>query len=163
MSDWVCYMIVSLTSNDTYIGSSNNQPKRLKTHNSGGSAGAKYTRGQTWIPVLIVSGFNNKKECLSFESGWKKLAKKRNNFRLCFVNLMANTNYKYTREPKWNRIMDLLYFIHNFTLLGTKFKLNYDIRHIINQPDNLTINIFLEDWIEILPWPYFITTQIIEL
>lgn len=160
MCDWVCYMIISLDSNDTYIGSSNNQPKRLENHNNNNPKikrrGAKRTRGQTWIPVIIITGFHHKNACLSFEAGWKRLSKKRNNERLLFVNLMTNNNLCYTTEPRWNRLMDLLYFVHNFTFLDTKFKLNYDIRHPVNQIEKLSVNIFMENWIADLPWPHFI-------
>lgn len=157
MCNWVCYLITSLDSNCTYIGSSNNQPKRLETHNCG--KGAKYTRGETWIPIVVISGFHHKNACLSFESNWKKLSKRRNNSRLYFINEMCNTNYGYTTDTKWNRIMDLLFFMHNFTLLDTKFRLNYDIRHPLYQPDNLTISIFMEDWIKDLPWPHFVICE----
>lgn len=160
MSDWVCYLIMSLDSNCTYIGSSNNQPKRLDDHNKNDPnttrKGAKCTRGQTWVPIIVISGFHHKNACLSFEAGWKKLSRKRNNQRLYLINEMTNSNYCYTQDTKWNRIMDLLYFVHNFTLLDTKFRLNYDIRHPVYQPEELSIKIFMEDWIKDLPWPHFV-------
>lgn len=160
MCDWVCYLIFSLDSNDTYIGSSNNQPKRLDAHNNNNPKikrrGAKRTRGQTWIPLLVISGFIDKCSCLSFEAGWKRLAKRRNNMRLHPINMMCGVNFLYTNDTKLNRILDLLYYVHNFTFLGTKFRLNYDMRHPLNQPDLLTIKIFFEDWIKIFPWPHFI-------
>ncbi len=163
MCDWVCYLIVSLDSNDTYVGSSNNQPKRLNNHNNNNPnikrTGAKRTQGQTWIPFIIISGFNHKNACLSFEAGWKRLAKRRSNKRLQAINKMTGLNLKYTLDTKWNRMMDLLYFMNNFTLIGTKFMINYDIRHPIFQPDNLTINIFMEKWIRDLPWPYFVSIK----
>ena len=153
-NSWVCYLLMSLDSNCTYIGSSNNQPKRLQTHNIG--KGAKRTRGQNWIPIIVISGFHHKNTCLSFEAGWKRLAERRNNDRLFFINQMTNSNFKYTSDTKWNRLMDLIYFVHNFTLLDTKFKINYDITCPIYQPDDLTITIFMEDFILDLPWPHFI-------
>ena len=163
MCDWLCYLIMSLDSNSTYIGSTNNIKNRLNAHNNNDPnikrKGAKRTRGQTWIPILIISGFYHKNACLSFESGWKKLSKKRNNQRLYFINQMTSSNFSYTNDPKWNRIMDLLYFVHNFTYIGTKFMINYDVRHPINQPDKLKIKIFMEDWIKDLPWPYFIMVK----
>ena len=165
--NWVCYLIYSLDSNDTYIGSSNNQPKRLDAHNNNNKeikrVGAKRTRGQTWIPIIVIKGFHHKCACLSFEAGWKRLAKLRNNQRLKFINMMADSNLCYTGCTKWNRLMDLLYFVHNFTLLDTKFRLNYDMRHPLNQPDELIINIFFENWIKNLPWPHFIKTKIKKL
>ena len=167
MCDWVCYLIMSLDSNETYVGSSNNQPKRLQNHNNNDPnikrRGAKRTRGRTWIPILIVSGFHHKNACLSFEAGWKRLSKKRNNQRLFYINDMTNNSFRYGQDTRWNRIMDLLYFVHNFTFLDTKFCLNYDIKHPVNQPENMTINIFMEDWISELPWPHFIEVKYNEL
>jgi putative endonuclease len=157
--NWVCYLITSLDSNQTYVGSTNNFFNRLSKHNSG--KGAKRTKGQTWIPCIIISGFSHKNECLSFESGWKRLTFKRTNIRLELINLMAKTNLVYIKDPKWNRILDLLYFLHNVTLLGTKYKINYDIQHIINQPEGLVITVFVEDVISNLPWPYFVKVKCI--
>lgn len=160
MCDWVCYLLMSLNTNQTYIGSTNNFEKRLCNHNNNNPdikrRGAKRTRGQTWVPIVIVSGFHHKNACLSFESGWKRLSKRRSNGRLYFVNIMCDTNFSYTKDARWNRIMDLLYFLHNVTLLDTKFRINYDIQHPIHQPENLSIEVLVEDWIKDLPWPYFV-------
>uniref|UniRef100_A0A6C0CAU5 GIY-YIG domain-containing protein n=1 Tax=viral metagenome TaxID=1070528 RepID=A0A6C0CAU5_9ZZZZ len=154
---WVCYLIYSLDTNQTYIGSSNNFLKRLTNHNRG--KGAKRTKGQTWIPYIVITGFHHKNACLSFESGWKRLTYNRSNTRLEMINIMANTDLTYTTLPKWNRILDLLYFLHNVTLLDTKFKINYDIQHIVNQPEGLKIIIFAEDVMSEIPWPYFISIK----
>ena len=166
MCDWVCYLIMSLDSTDTYIGSTNNYLNRLNNHNNNDSSikrrGAKRTRGKTWIPIIIVTGFHHKNACLSFESGWKRLAKKRTNERLMFINTMTEQNFCYTGDTRWNRIMDLLYFMHNFTMIGTKFMINHDIRHPVFQPERLCINILIESWIKKLPWPYFVMTSMIK-
>lgn len=161
MCDWICYLIMSLDSNSTYIGSTNNPPRRLNDHNnnSPNRRGARRTRGQTWIPILNISGFESKNSCLSFESGWKRLCHTRSNEKLYLINKMADTNYAYSKDTRWNRIMDLLYFIHHITYIDDKFKINYAFKHPINSPDLLTINIFFEEWIENLPWPYFILTN----
>lgn len=159
MSDWVCYMITSLDSNCTYIGSSNNFIRRLNNHNCNVKGkkrlGAKRTRGQTWIPVIIISGFSHKIACLSFEAGWKRLAKKRNNQRLKLINIISQSELKYHKDPIWDRIMDLIYFTHNFTYLG-KFKINYQIQNPIHTPGQLNVEVFMEDWIKDFPWPFFI-------
>lgn len=175
MCDWVCYFIVSLNKLEpgskkkkkysilTYIGASNNQPKRLNAHNDSNPnkkrVGAKRTRGRIWVPIIVVSGFENKKSCLSFEAGWKRLARNRNNKKLFLINLMANTNLSYTGDPRWNRLVDLLYFVHNFTFIGTKFCLNYDLRHPVYQVNGLRVKIFMEEWICDLPWPHFISFE----
>jgi putative endonuclease len=158
MSDWVCYLIMSLDTNETYIGSSNNQQKRLENHNKG--KGAKRTKGRTWVTIVVVSGFHHKNACLSFEAGWKRLAKKRANTRLIPLNMMTGNSLAYSKDTKWNRIIDLLYFVHNVTLLDTHFCLNYDIRHPVNPPDQLILSIAMEEWICDLPWPFFVETKI---
>lgn len=152
MCDYICYMLVSLDTNHTYIGSTNNCINRLRKHNSG--RGAKYTKGQTWVPVMTVSGFHHKNACLSFEAGWKKLSKKRCKQRLLLINELG-FSYQYSKDSRWNRVLDLLYFMHNVTLLDTKFKLNATIQHPLNPPE-LQLNIFFEKWIRDLPWPYFV-------
>lgn len=146
---WSCYLIRSLNTNQTYIGSSNNPIKRLETHNKG--KGAKRTKGQTWIHVLIISNFPNKNSCLSFESNWKRLCKRRNNSRLTFFN------EKYKKDPKINRILDLLYYVYNITYISNKYKLNYNLKNPINFPEELIFEIFSENWIYDLNWPFFIT------
>lgn len=163
MDDWVCYLIMSLDSKETYIGSTNNRQRRLNDHNNANPSrkGAKRTRGKTWIPILYVSGFENKNACLSFESGWKRLSKKRNIQRLLLINEISNIKLNYNNDPKWNRIMDLLYFVHNITFIGTKFKLNSDVKHPVVLPENLFIEIMNEDWITELSWPYFINAYMI--
>lgn len=163
MSEWFCYLIMSLDSTATYIGSTNNPEKRLEAHNSNDPSkkrtGAKRTGGKTWVPILIISGFENKNCCLSFESGWKRLSRARSNDKFDLINIMSNSNYTYQSDTKWNRIMDLLYFMHNFTYFGNKFRINYDFRHPVSCPENLTLNIFMEGWIADLPWPYFVLTN----
>lgn len=159
MKNWSCYFIASLDSNSTYIGSTNNPERRIATHNA--SRGAKYTRGETWIPIIIISGFN-KRSCLSFEAGWKKLSKRRNNQKLTGINQLTGNQYRYTRDTKWNRILDLLYFTHHFTYIAPKFILNHHNRHEVNPPEKLIMLIFLEDAISLLPWPFFISFSLIQ-
>jgi predicted GIY-YIG superfamily endonuclease len=161
---WVCYLITSLSSNDTYIGATNNPENRLYNHNRKGKYGAKRTRGQTWIPIVIISGFESKISCLSFEAGWKRLAKRRSNEKLEPINYMCDLNLKYVqKDTKWNRIMDLLYFMHNFTYIEKKFKINYDLRHPIYVPPNLYINIFQGEYIQELPWTFFSETYLVDV
>ncbi|AYV85075.1 MAG: putative endo/excinuclease amino terminal domain protein [Satyrvirus sp.] len=163
---WVCYMIISLDSHCTYIGSTNNFIRRLNNHNRNDPnikrTGAKRTRGQTWIPALVVSGFSSKNACLSFEAGWKRLSKKRNNRRLYPLNIVSEMIFRYGSNPRWNRIMDLLYFTNNFTLLENKFKMNHSLEHKIILPEKILISIFVNGWSEYikkLPWPYFISAE----
>lgn len=162
--EWVCYMIRSLDTNHTYIGSSNNPRNRLNNHNNSDKSikrkGAVRTSGQTWIPVLIVSGFISKIACLSFEAGWKRLAKTRKNDKNKKINNISNINLQYTKDPRINRIIDLLFFTNNFTVINDKFAANYKLNHAIIQPNGLLfINTFMESWLKDLPWPSFVKIQ----
>lgn len=154
MADWVCYMIACLDDNGTYIGASNNQPKRLHNHNTG--RGARRTKGKTWVPIVVISGFPDKKSCLSFESGWKRLHSSRSETKLQLINLMAGTNYRYSSCTKWNRLLDLLWFSHNFTYIDTKFISNAALKHPVCEPPILTVNTFAGEFIKDFPWPHFV-------
>ena len=48
----------------TYVGYTNNLPKRIKLHNSG--KGAKFTRGRKWI-LIYKEKLSSKKEAISRE------------------------------------------------------------------------------------------------
>lgn len=162
MSDWVCYLLRSLDNNHTYIGATNDSERRLNAHNSmsKGRKGAKRTCGQTWVHVLIVSGFRDKRSCLSFEAGWKRLAKSRSNKKLAFISLLSGEEYKYTRDTIMNRILDLLYFVHHTSFIGTKFMINHDYRVPVLLPDYLALNTYID--INTFPWPYFAVVKLIK-
>ena len=158
--EWVCYLIRSLDTNQTYIGATNNPRKRLYSHNkidpNTKRTGAKRTHNQIWIPILIVSGFNDKKSCLSFEAGWKRLSQSRSNKKILNINNLSCININYTKDPRINRIIDLLFFMNNFTMINNKFIANVNLKYPIIQPSFMMfINVFMEDWIHELPWPSF--------
>lgn len=131
-NNWCCYLIASQSSNDTYIGSTNNLQKRLSAHNSTKSnTGAKRTRGQIWSIVMYISGFDSKSTCLSFEAVWKGLRKGRNNSRVplvCYTKALVC----YTKETKWNRLLDLIYFCCNIERICKKCTSIVDSGIIIN-------------------------------
>lgn len=153
-TNWICYLLQSLDNGHTYIGSTNNLEKRLSKHNEG--KGAKRTRGNKWIPIIFISGFNNKNACLSFEKGWQKLYKKRRKNDFSMILRMTHNNLKYTKDILFNRILDLLYFVYNLSFINGKFKLDRDNKYPFVEPNDLILHIFFEDWINNLPWPYFI-------
>jgi putative endonuclease len=153
---WFCYLLYSLETNSTYIGSTNDPEKRLHTHNSG--RGAKYTMGETWCPYLIIHGFENKIMCLSFESQWKKLSKKRSNVRFDAINKINKINISYTKiTPLKARILDLIYMMYHLTIndkrkisIDKQMKLNFDIipfayQLFIHSNDEF-LNISLPPW-----------------
>jgi predicted GIY-YIG superfamily endonuclease len=159
--NWVCYLLLSQDTNQTYVGASNDAIKRLCNHNRG--RGAKRTKGQTWSHVIIVSGFGCKQSCLSFEAGWKRLSKYRSNKK--FVNLVEESiiELKYTDHTVWNRFLDLCYFVHNITFIGTKFILNHHLKHPVYHPGDLCIKCHMPDEFDFifdLPWPDFVEIKI---
>lgn len=149
---WICYLLYSLYSNNTYIGATSDFRRRLSQHNTG--RGAKYTRGRMWLPILTLT-FPTKNQCLSFEKGWQKLSKRRSNSRFLGYNLP----YRYGKDPKWNRILDLLYFTREITFLNGKFKLNHQMKIPIILPPSIILDVSLEDWILSLPWPPYVSTN----
>ena len=164
--DWVCYLIMSISSRETYVGATNNMKQRLSNHNNNNPnikrKGAKRTRGKVWVPILVISGFISKNACLSFESGFKRLCKRRTNKRFDLINFAYESNLKYSSDPRDNRIVDLLYFTHNITTINGKFILNADYKHPVIQPDPLTANVFMEEWITELEFPHYFNVKMID-
>ena len=158
MCDWVCYCLVSLEKNNTYIGATNNIEKRLNNHNSKSPSrtGAKYTRGQTWIVAVLVTGFATKNSCLSFESGWKRLSKRRNKKRLTNLNFLSQIKLKYTRDTLNNRIIDLLYFVNYATSDGKKYIMSNKKLYTIS--NNLVI--YSINNVDMLKWPPYVKTKL---
>ena len=73
-SMYLVYVLVSKASLQSsgrirsYLGCTNDFKRRLRQHNGEITGGAKYTRKlRPWVPVLTVSGFQNKSEALQFE------------------------------------------------------------------------------------------------
>ena len=154
---WVCYLLVSDSTDQTYVGASNDAVKRLRTHNRG--AGAKRTKGQTWSHVLIVNGFDSKHACLSFEAGWKRLGRNRSKKRFGHLESRSLIELTYTNHSVWNRLLDLLYFVHQFNYIGTKFVVRKDLVGQ-SKPDELTIDYMYDlDCVDDMPWPDFISVQ----
>ncbi len=70
--DYLVYCIVSTTSsNRTYVGITNNWPRRIRQHLGQLSGGAKSTRAhRPWKPLIHVTGFT-KRQALQLEWAWK--------------------------------------------------------------------------------------------
>ena len=64
-----CYLLQSLSNNNrTYVGYTNDPPKRLRQHNGEIAGGAKYTRSyRPWRIICILEGFPDKRTALQFE------------------------------------------------------------------------------------------------
>ena len=70
------YMLKSLSKNKvTYVGYTNNLPKRIKLHNTG--KGAKFTRGRKW-KLIYKEKHNTKNKAISREYYIKNNRKLRN-------------------------------------------------------------------------------------
>lgn len=151
--DWVCYLLYNISDNTTYIGATNNLENRLNTHNRG--AGAKYTKGKKWQIAIYISGFESKISCLSFESGWKKVSKRRSNDRFIYDEIIDGSEIKYNKNSIYNRLLDLLFFVRSTTYINKKYKINHTMKFDFDITPVLTINQF-NLGLEKLNWPYFI-------
>lgn len=75
--EWSCYLLKSLNSNCTYVGSTTNLKRRIRQHNGEIKGGAKYTnKNRPWVVNLLIKGFKTKNHCLSFEWHWKNQSRK---------------------------------------------------------------------------------------
>lgn len=158
MCDWLCYLLYSLDSGRTYIGSTNNIQRRLKDHNNNDPKikrkGARCTAGQVWVPVLYITGFETKNLCLSFESGWKKISRKRSKVK-ANPDIVLN-GYSYSNNNTHNRVVDLFFFINNVTELNNKYIFNHNLNYPVFIVSPLTVNIMIEESIKNFRWPSFV-------
>lgn len=78
-----CYLISSEKKKRTYIGITNNLPRRLKQHNGKIKGGAKSTRSGkgSWVYHTIVGEFANKSDASKFEWYWKHIRSINGNWR----------------------------------------------------------------------------------
>lgn len=76
------YCLLHSSCGKTYIGYTDNFPRRLKAHNHGiKGGGAKFTSMYTklypsgnWGCYILVSGFSSRRAALAFEWAWKRAA-----------------------------------------------------------------------------------------
>ena len=70
--EYVCYVLISSTGRQTYVGCTNRVTHRLRQHNGELVGGAKYTQSnRPWHHAGIVSGFRTRTHALQFEWAWK--------------------------------------------------------------------------------------------
>lgn len=74
---YYCYLLRAVSSNRTYIGSTNDPLRRLQQHNGERSGGARSTRGEAWSTAACVSGFATRRQALSFEYSWRRCCRRR--------------------------------------------------------------------------------------
>jgi putative endonuclease len=136
----LCYLLQSVDSNRTYIGVTDNLLRRISQHNGERSGGAKATRGEGWIVVLIVTGFQTRNGALSLETLWKRMQRKRRRHG----NLYPTLRYCSNMSPLEKRHIDLYRLLHpNYRPISPKWR-----------AETLTIN-WLENPLSFsLPPPY---------
>lgn len=76
---YLCYLLKSVSQpTQTYVGVTNDLPRRLRQHNGELSGGAKSTRRyRPWSTVLHVEGFETRGQALQFEWAVKHTSGKR--------------------------------------------------------------------------------------
>ena len=74
MEEWYVYVLVSETSNRTYVGISTDVPRRLLEHNGERQGGAKATRGfRPWRVGRVYGPYPSRSEASKAEYTIKKL------------------------------------------------------------------------------------------
>ena len=72
MASYLCYMVESPSAGRTYVGITNNLPRRLRQHRGELVGGAKATaRAADWRVGLTVAGFQTHRQALQFEWAFK--------------------------------------------------------------------------------------------
>ncbi len=75
---FTCYALTdSATRTKSYTGKTNNFDRRLRQHNGEIKGGARYTRGNKWVPLFHVLGFETLRSVLQFELAMKRKKKTR--------------------------------------------------------------------------------------
>ena len=66
---YCCYILMTVDGCASYCGSTNDLSRRLRQHNQEIQGGARYTKRRRglWKPLIVVHGFANRSQALSFE------------------------------------------------------------------------------------------------
>ena len=120
---YLVYVLKSIDNRYTYIGMTCDFYRRLRQHNQEIVGGAKYTKkSKHWIPVLIIDGFENKRDALQCE--WRLKRKGKGIIgRLNYINYLLNNVERWTKNSK--QIKEQKLFIH----------VKDDYRYLIKYPN----------------------------
>ena len=163
-NQWCCYLLGSLEGNRrTYIGATPDLAKRLWKHNTG--RGAKYTRGGAWTVVAYVTGFPDKRACLSFESGWKICYRRRKADRFRVLEQLAGYQLRYNGDPLNDRLLDLLWFTSYSQRWEYGYKRNENVSLPLTVGEALVLHLRHTEPEETqriadLPWPPYLFVEV---
>ena len=119
VSDHMCYIIKSSTTNRIYIGYTTNFNKRLRQHNGEITGGAKKTsKGRPWYPICNILGFYEKSSALRFEYRLQHSKPKINinNLQKCIDHIIINGdgNLKKDNKMDWPKLTIKWHFYRLF-------------------------------------------------
>jgi predicted GIY-YIG superfamily endonuclease len=100
----------------TYIGMTNNFLRRWRQHNGEIVGGARYTTslGGEWYPILIIDGFESKREAMQCE--WKLKRKRGVCGRILWAHELLTKHSRWTyRSPEIKSQGVTVYIDHEFS------------------------------------------------
>ena len=126
------YLVYILESGSlTYVGMTNDFFRRLRQHNQEIKGGAKYTKKRrNWKPILIIDGFQTKREACQCE--WK-LKRRYNENNLSSSEKRIKHTYQCLQNKKWTSKSPLLVDQKLNVYLMDKYKFifnNYPVREL---------------------------------
>ncbi|PKC71570.1 hypothetical protein RhiirA1_438802 [Rhizophagus irregularis] len=76
---WCVYVVYNPDRSKVYVGTTRDFKDRIKKHNRPSSASPSTVEDEidSWLPVIAITGFFNKKDALDFEKNVKSTAKKK--------------------------------------------------------------------------------------
>lgn len=104
------YLLYAPNSKHYYIGYTINPLRRLRQHNGYITGGAKHTKKyRPWVLLLLITGFNDAHEALSFEWHWQHFCKGIRKLIMTNGKMQAVLGKLYAwHQEKYNKVLFFL-------------------------------------------------------